>query len=358
MEKLKVMVVDHSVVNRVMMTDIINTTEFGSVVKSASNGSIAIEWLKQCSFDVIILGIEVLEEIGISYLKTMCSENQGLEILILSNRKTKSVELTLEAIKMGAIDFIVLPEEGRGSVSTIKMDLETAFTQIKMKQFLPRTNGAIKKEKQIIQPNNKKEFGKIDLVLIASSTGGPLALELVCQKLPPEFNKPILVVQHMPPDFTHVLATTINRKCQLSVSEAEDGDVIKPSSMYIAPGGRHMVVEEMSGQIPTIKLLDTPYYNGLKPAADILFESISKIYQGRNILVVVLTGMGNDGLQGVKSLKEKCHCYCIAQSEATCVVYGMPRCVTEAGLSDEVCDIDDIAYRMNQLDSSKEVRRG
>jgi two-component system chemotaxis response regulator CheB len=358
LEKLKVMVVDHSVVNRVMMTDIINTTEFGTVVRSASNIPIALEWLRQFPFDVIILGVSALKEIGVPYLKTIVNEYPDLEILILSDTKAGSVELTLEAVKSGAIDFIVRPEEGSTRASQFKLDLEIAFTQIRIKQVLPKTGSVIKEEKQIIQPVVKKMFKNIDLVLIASSTGGPAALEVVCQKLPIDFNAPILAVQHMPSEFTHVLATTIDRKCHLSVSEAKNGDQLKPSTMFIAPGGLHMVIEEGYGKTAVIKLLDTPYHNGLKPAADILFESVSKIYRGRNILVVVLTGMGNDGLGGVKILKETCNCYCITQSEATCVVYGMPKCVIEAGMSDEACNIEDIAYRMNQLVSNKEGYRG
>lgn len=361
MEKLKVMVVDHSVVNRVMLTDIVNNTEYGTLVKSASNGFIALEWLRQCELDVVILGIQALKEIGVSYLKTIGNDYPGLEILILSDTKPGSVELTLEAVKLGAIDFVLLPEDGMNSTRTFKADLETAFTQIRMKQFLPKSKSSksiLNEEKQAIQPDIKKAFGNIDLVLIASSTGGPAALEVVCQKLPQDFKKPILVVQHMPPEFTHVLATTIDRKCHLSVSEAKNGDQIKPSTMFIAPGGMHMAIEEGFGKTSVVKLLDTPYHNGLKPAADILFETVSKIYKGRNILVIVLTGMGNDGLQGVKLLKETCNCYCIAQSEATCVVYGMPKCVIEAGLADEVCDVQDIAYRMNQLALNKEGYRG
>lgn len=195
--------------------------------------------------------------------------------------------------------------------------------------------------------------GNIDLVVITSSTGGPLALDTVFSQLPTDVNVPILVVQHMPPEFTNVLAQTLNKKYNLDVKEAGEGDKVIPGRALIAPGGKHMSVSSAKGFGNEIRLLDTPYVNGVRPSADVLFHSVAKAYKGKNILAVVLTGMGSDGTQGIREMKEECNCYCITQSENTCVVYGMPKCVYEAGLSDEVGDLKEIAFRMYQIIRSR-----
>jgi two-component system chemotaxis response regulator CheB len=159
----------------------------------------------------------------------------------------------------------------------------------------------------------------IDLVVIASSTGGPAALETVFGQLPTDINVPILIVQHMPPEFTSILAQTLYRKYNQNVKEGSDGDEVKSGRVLIAPGGMHMVVCSSKGFGNEIRLLDTPYINGVRPSADVLFHSIAKEYKCKNILAIVLTGMGNDGTQGIREIKEECNCYCITQSEDTCL---------------------------------------
>lgn len=189
----------------------------------------------------------------------------------------------------------------------------------------------------------------IELVVIASSTGGPTALEKIFEHLPEDIDVPILIVQHMPPEFTRVLAQTLDKKCSIEVKEGVDGDVVKPGRVIIAPGGRHMTVSSAKGFGNEIRLLDTPYMNGVRPSADVLFHSVAKEYKGKGILAVILTGMGNDGTQGIREMKEECSCYCITQSESSSVVYGMPKCVYESGLSDEVIELKEIAFRMYQI---------
>ena len=199
-----------------------------------------------------------------------------------------------------------------------------------------------------------REQGHIDLVVIASSTGGPLALDAIFGQLPVDVKVPILIVQHMPPEFTNVLAQALNKKCKLEVREGNDGDKVKSGRVIVAPGGRHMVVSSAKGFGNEIRLLDTPNVNGVRPSADVLFRSVAKEYKGKNVLAVVLTGMGNDATQGIREMKEECNCYCITQSENTCVVYGMPKCVYEAGLSDEVGELKEIAFRMYQIIQGRE----
>jgi len=192
------------------------------------------------------------------------------------------------------------------------------------------------------------EFYRADLVLIASSTGGPDALKVICSELTEEVQRPFLVVQHMPPDFTGALARSLNKKSGLTIEEAKDGDVLEKGKMLIAPGGAHMILSA-NGIKKTVHMINAPYVNGVRPSADVLFRSVAENWVGSNVLAVILTGMGSDGVAGVEILKKKCNCYCITQSESTCVVYGMPKSVFEAGLSDEAVDLQHIAMRIKQL---------
>ena len=343
------------------MTEIVNKTEYGIATKSASGGQIALEWLSQCEFEVMLIEVYAIKEIGVESIRTIRRNYPRLEIIIMSDQNPESAQLTLEAMNMGAIDFI-MRESGESSVqSDIKTisEIDAVFTQIKVRQYLPIDNVDKAIEHKTTNVEIKKRFnGEIDLVLITSSTGGPIALEEICRHFPENFSKPVLIVQHMPADFTAVLAASFDKKFRASFSEGKTGDLIKNGQIIIAPGGQHMVIEEVFGKPPTIHLLQTPFVNGVRPSADVLFQSVANVYRGKNILVIVLTGMGNDGTRGVKVLKENCNCYCITQSERSCVVYGMPRCVFNEGLSDEVVDLNDIAYRINQIVSGKGATYG
>ncbi|HYE82406.1 MAG TPA: CheB methylesterase domain-containing protein [Clostridia bacterium] len=212
---------------------------------------------------------------------------------------------------------------------------------------IAEVNGSAAAERRLSRGSSGKEH--IELVVIASSTGGPTALDTVFSQLPADIKVPILIVQHMPPEFTGVLAQTLCKKYSLDVKEGSDGDRVEPGRIIIAPGGMHMTVSSSKGFGNEIRLLNTPYVNGVRPSADVLFSSVAKEYKGKGVLAVVLTGMGNDGTQGIREMKEECNCYCITQSESSCVVYGMPKCVYEAGLSDEVGELKEIAFRMYQI---------
>lgn len=187
-----------------------------------------------------------------------------------------------------------------------------------------------------------------DVLLIASSTGGPTALEVVLTGLNEHLDKPVLIVQHMPPNFTKIFAKALNQKCKLEVLEGSDGESLKNGRAIIAPGDFHMFLKGAYNNIK-IGLDQSGPVNCVRPAADVLFKSAAEIFAGRKVLAVVLTGMGSDGTNGVRELKEKCDCYCITQSESSCTIYGMPRSVYEAGLSDEVLDLKLIAGRITEL---------
>ncbi len=363
MNKLKVLLVDSSVIARMAILDAVNSTEYGIVERAASNGGIALEWLKQCSIDVVLIDVMIIRNEGIGILKMIKSNYSKIETIILSNDHPESPAITLESLKAGAMDFIQKPpEKGYETYrSELRAQVNTLFSQIVKKKSSDFSARAVLSEQKEPAPkneeiNNKKreKRGGFDLILIASSTGGPVALDTIFSAFSSEIHKPVLIVQHMPPEFTNLMANTMEKKYHLDIKEGKDGEILKKGQIVIAPGGRHMTVEVSRGAGSTIRLFDTENVNGVKPSADVLFKSAASSYKGKNILAIVLTGMGNDGTKGIIELKRNCNCYCITQSERTCVVYGMPKCVCEAGLSDEVADLQDIAYRIHKIVSEWE----
>lgn len=361
MEKLRVLVADGTVVSRKQITDAVNATEYGMVLHTAPNAQIALEWLKQSEIDLVLLDINLVRDEGIGIVRSIKATYPNLPIVLTSDKSPLNAALTLEAISAGALEFIL--KAGNSDIrlwlNRIKSELDTIFLQTKINQYLPTNTGT--GDKLAIKPDNieqKKEVSvlrgnmipnRFDLVVIASSTGGPIALDVICSQLPSNLGKPVLIVQHMPPGFTNILAVTLDKKYQPTVVEAKDGDLVQDGIVAIAPGGYHMVVGKPDEKGKKLMLTESPFVNGVRPAADVLFESVAKVYKGMNILSVVLTGMGNDGTKGVRELKEHCNCYCLTQSEDSCVVYGMPKCVVQAGLSDEVVELKHLAARITQL---------
>ena len=186
---------------------------------------------------------------------------------------------------------------------------------------------------------------KAELVLIAASTGGPPALEYILAFLTPDITAPIIIVQHIPQYFIEMLVLNFGAKSSLKVKVAELGEVPAPATVYIAPGGVHLGIDKSNRFIVD----DSPPIHGIRPAADRLFESVADNFMGRRVLAIVLTGMGSDGKKGLMHLKSKKDCYAIAQSESTCVVYGMPKVVVDAGMADKICELDFIPNEINFL---------
>lgn len=369
MKKLKVLLVDSSVLVRMAVLDMVNSIECSVIERTASNGSIALEWLTHSDMDVVLIDVMIIKKEGLDLIKRMKISSPEVEIIVMSSNHPESPVITLESLKAGAMDFIQKPGENEFEKhrSELRSQFNTLFMQILIKKFTevsessepaeikkPMTNKDISKVflEQRLEDNHGSKWeawGNIDLILIASSTGGPVALDIILSTFPVEFRKPVLIVQHMPPEFTHIMAQTLDKKYHLNISEGKDNRLLKDGEIIIAPGGMHMSVVEADGFEKAVRLLDTDFVNGVKPSADVLFQSIAATYEGKNILAVILTGMGNDGTRGITELKRSCNCYCITQSESTCVVYGMPKCVFEAGLSDEVVDLQDISFRIRQI---------
>lgn len=383
MGKLNGMVIDDTLVYRKVLSSILEETGLCRVVKSVASPIIALEWLEKLDIDIVLLDFHMPEMNGIDVLKIIKRDYPQIEVIMVSSGGEDSANLTLEALNNGALDFILKPqstdiEKNKKQIfNTIKILLsQIAIKKSRVENKFLDNETKVKAEKIIDHRDvkNEKELNKIykdmrernmtltkkikttkiikktkwhlpDLILIASSTGGPAALDSLFSNIDYFINRPIFIVQHMPKNFTNMLAKSLNNKNKyLNIVEASDNEDIIPGNVYIAPGGFHMVVENNK-----IKIIDGELINGVKPAADILFKSIAENYSNKKILSIILTGMGSDGLLGVKLLKEKTNCYSITQDEKSSVVYGMPRMVYENNLSDEELSIDLIYKRLKNI---------
>lgn len=369
MYKLKVLVVDDSLVYRRIISKAVEKTNIAVVDCTASSGITALERLEQRNIDVVLLDVFMPKMDGIETLREIKRKYSHIPVIMISSGGVDGAKITVEALRLGAMDFILKPTNGdmEKNMKIINRHLNLLFSQILLDKYIekgkpaPQTileesKGNIEIDKIIDtappSPPKKREPASrptslcgVDIVVMASSTGGPNAVEEVCKALGSDFSKPILLVQHMPPDFTRIFANFLAKRSRIQVKEAQEGDKIVAGQMLVAPGGYHMIVNSDF----TISLIDDEPVNGVKPAADVLFKSVAKAYAGKRVLAVILTGMGSDGTEGLRALKNACHCYSITQSEESSVIYGMPRSVDEAGLSDESVDLKDIGRRITEI---------
>lgn len=351
MDKLKVLIVDDTILYRKVLSTAVNNTGLGIATHTAANGIIALAHLQQRSFDVVLLDVVMPEMDGLAVLSVIKELYTDIVVIMISGEGPESAAYTLAALKKGALDFIIKPQEDSATknIAILQATLQALFVVVKVKKSGQVIQQILGKQSIVEQSKAiRTEQEKIDLIVIAASTGGPEALEKILTKLSTSFVQPILIVQHMPRDFTKVWAKMLDQKCPLQVAEAQDGDRIMPGQVLIAPGGQHMLVGHDGSEI-IVQLSDEPSIHGVRPAADVLFESVAKVCQGGSVLAVILTGMGHDGEEGVRAMKKGCQCYCLVQSELTCVVYGMPKSVVEAGLADEILNVEDMAERIQRL---------
>lgn len=350
---LRVLVVDDTVVYRKIVSDILGEMPNVEVVGTASNGKIAMTRIDQHQPDLLILDVEMPEADGLEVLAYIQRRKLKVGAVMLSSHTQKGSERTIQALELGAFDFIPKPEskaiaESRRAVQGDLSRVVGAFMRQREIQGLLRSrSGGVRPapprpaaKKPVIGRRSTGQPSHV--VVIGISTGGPNALKEVLPKLPADLGVPVLVVQHMPPVFTKSLADSLNNKCALEVVEGQEGQVVKPNQVVIAPGGRHMKVVMAPDKMRKIVRLTTdPQENGCRPAADYLFRSVAQVYGGR-VTAVVMTGMGCDGKLGMKLLKRQ-GAITIAQDEETCVVYGMPKEVIEAGVVDTISPLHGIA---------------
>ncbi len=383
-DPLKILIVDDSLIYRKFLSRVIEDIEGVELVAPAANGRIALSRLQVNPVDVVFLDMQLPEMSGLETLRRIREAHPEVGVIMISGEYASDAEVVIRALELGALDFLPkAPLEPEGnSVLALRKHLVTLFHQLQGRKNLhlakrmsrkqgrhpvqareaggllqSRTPGAECLQKvpaaaPAAAPVRSVHPARIDVVVMGASTGGPNALSAVLPKLPADIGVPILVVQHMPSFLTFSLAQSLNGKSALQVHEAVHGEPLSPGTVYVAPGGKHLLVKSRpAGSGPTrerfLALGEGPPENSVRPSADVLFRSVAESFEGHT-LAVLLTGMGNDGMKGVQALKGR-GCYCITQTAESCVVYGMPRAVDEAGLSDDRVPLDGMAERIERL---------
>ncbi|MGZ4787563.1 MAG: protein-glutamate methylesterase/protein-glutamine glutaminase [Terriglobales bacterium] len=344
MKRIRVLIVDDSLVVRRLVRDALSTDPELEICGVAANGRIAVSMIEQISPDILTLDIEMPEMDGLEVLRQLGTKGMTIPVIMFSTLTQRGAIATLEALALGARDYVTKPANV-GSVTTaietIRMELVPKIKALCGGAPIVKRAEALVPKLSFARPEAaRKVVGPIEVVAIGTSTGGPNALANVLPALPGDFPVPVLVVQHMPPTFTRFLAERLNRECQLRVAEAAEDQVLAAGQVLVAPGDFHMVVEQRGTRVH-LRTVHTPPENSCRPAVDVLFRSVARVYGGR-ALAVVMTGMGQDGLRGAEQLHEA-GANILAQDEASSVVWGMPGFVAQAGLAAKVLPLPQIA---------------
>jgi len=345
--KIRVLIVDDSTVVRHILSDIFKSEPTIEVVGSAANGKLGLAQFEILKPDLVTLDIEMPEMNGLETLAKIREKNKKIPVIMFSSLTQKGGIETLEALGLGATDYVTKPTNEAGGLSAAKASLREQILQ-KVLFF----GGREKREKLSVLDTSKTPLtstlarpslgtsSRVDIVAIGVSTGGPNALAEIFSKFPKNFPVPIVIVQHMPAYFTKVLAQRLSSQSVVQVQEGETGGTLRSGQALIAPGGFHMILQKNGNDIQ-VKLNEEAPENSCRPAVDPLFTSVSKCF-GPHVLGVVLTGMGKDGLRGSESIRQAGGDVFV-QDEATSVVWSMPRYVAEAGLASRVLPISGIA---------------
>lgn len=387
MGKIKVLVVDDTIVYRKIVSDILKELPDIELVGAASNGKTAIARIASLKPDIVTLDIEMPEMNGIEVLEYIKDNSIPTSAVMLSTLTQKGSDMTIKALELGAFDFISKPDKGTMAENMLKIreslipiikafkrqkgfrstlhnlsqsdqhadrDSSSHSTLISRPTSLSSsgTNLSVKSNINKLREDSKSTIIRPSTIIrrqtpssivgIGISTGGPKALAVMMPMLTTKLNVPILIVQHMPPVFTKSLAKSLDAKCALEVKEAENGEPLRPNTVFIAPGGMQMkIVAGGDGRTRNIKLTDDPPENSCKPSVDYLFRSIAEHYVGRST-AVIMTGMGSDGTKGLEHIKKNGGII-IAQDKESCTVYGMPKEPIESGMADVVVPLNQIA---------------
>jgi two-component system, chemotaxis family, protein-glutamate methylesterase/glutaminase len=330
---IKLLIVDDSAFMRKIISDMVAQMEGIEVIGIARNGVDALDSIGKLNPDIVTLDVEMPKLNGIKTLKEI-KRNYSIPVIMLSsNNKT---DTTIEALQIGALDFIEKPKDLNSDLEELKVELEEKIKSVlhSKPKFKKRKRHKVKEELSLFKKN-------IKIVVIAASTGGPKALVYLISRLPEKIKVPILIVQHMPKNFTTSFANRLDQESNIKVLEAEDRMNIQRNMVYLSPGDSHMTIRDGS-----IILNQDKKLHGVRPAADYLFQTAAKEY-GENTLGIVLTGMGKDGADGMVDIKNSGG-FNIAQSEKTCIVYGMPGSAVRKGVVHEIMDLEDISDALNK----------
>ena len=352
---ISVLVVDDSVVVRRLITDALGGAPDITVAGTAANGLLAQARIDQLKPDVVTMDIEMPQMDGITAVKELRKRHPHLPVIMFSTLSDAGASATLEALAAGATDYVTKPSNIGSIAESIAAVREQLVPRIRNLAggSRPRASGpgrpplrpstAAAPVRIPARPTAAARLGprgRVDLIAIGSSTGGPDALARLLNALPADLAVPIVVTQHMPPVFTRMFAERLNRSTPLRVVEAADGMELTAGTVYIAPGDRHLMLQRRAAGTVT-QLSGAPPENSCRPAVDVMFRSVAGLY-GPAVCAAVLTGMGQDGRNGAKLLRDR-GAEVLAQDEATSVVWGMPGAVVAAGLATEVLPLDKIA---------------
>lgn len=394
--KKKILIVDDSALMRRVFCDIINADDRFEVVNTASDGAEGFKYICEKEYDAVVLDVYMPRMTGLQMLEEMQRSHVSARVLMASTTTGEGAQETLDALTLGAIDFIKKPEnvanarvesfskffldllynvacapmprftgvtlvrgaESRTFTKRYDVNFHTTAEKFASSRAAASTQGQQARDGKVtpsfasravadladIKLRKVEHKGRNKIVAIASSTGGPRALQDVIPYLPEKFPVPVVLVQHMPKGFTASLASRLNEISPIEVSEAKDGEMLQKSHVYIAPGGVHLKIEKRKNEHYFV-MTDEPAREGVRPCANYMYESLEKCDYDE-IICVVLTGMGADGTAGIKDLDTKKHTYIIAQDQDTSTVYGMPKSIAATGLVSEVVPLEKIAEQI------------
>ncbi len=347
---VRVLIVDDSVVVRKLLCEALASSPEVEVAGIASSGAIALAKIPQLNPDVLTLDIEMPGLNGIQTLVEIRRLYPKLPVIMFSTLTERGAAITLEALSLGASDYATKPtnrDSLAGAMEQVRQELVAKITSLVDRRGQPVQVPALS------PPRRKPTGQRIDILAIGTSTGGPNALAAVIPHLPRDFPVPVVVVQHMPPVFTRLLAERLNSCSPLSVHEGENDKTLESGQVWIARGDYHLTVARKASGV-VLKLNQEPPENSCRPAVDVLFRSVAQVY-GPNALGVVMTGMGSDGARGAMHIREAGGAI-VVQDEASSVVWGMPGAVVGAGAVDKICPLSEISQEIIRRVTSSRVR--
>ena len=380
MEKdIKILVVDDTVTDRQILSKIIAGIENAELAGIAPNGRIALSKIAMKQPDLVLLDVCMPEMDGLETLSRIKAAYPHIDVVMISGIDQETAQTTVKALESGALDFVPKPTGPSPiqNMETLRVALSRLVSMARTRKYSRQARGLMPGTLQAPLPAPRSPApvappaplapvaplrppvrsaparriartpGRIDVVALGVSTGGPNALQELIPLMPGDLSVPILTVQHMPTMFTASLAARLDSVSAIRVVEAQDDDVIRDGTIYIAPGGRHMVVRRDRRSLNVIGLVDSPPVNSCRPSVDVLFRSVAMVYGG-HVLTVILTGMGNDGMAGVAAIRRKGG-YSLVQDEKTSVIWGMPGAIVEAELADEIVPLPKLAERITRV---------
>ncbi len=343
---MRTLIVDDSMLFRKVVRDTLADCPEVEVIGVASDGQTALERIAQFQPDLVTLDIEMPTVSGTQVLKELRTWKRRPEVIVLSATTEQGAFVTTQALRLGAFDFVLKPTGGtpEANIAELRRELLPKIEELQRRRQRMIYLAAGKVEPSADAPPPREaarrfDVSRIKVVGIGISTGGPAALAQLLPRLPGHLAVPLVIVQHMPPEFTRSLAADLDKSSTIRVCEARQGQVLEPGVAYLAPGGKQMKIRPDQGQA-LVELTDDPAERGCKPSVDYLFRSLAHTF-GKQAMGVVMTGMGDDGTLGCRLLKRH-GCPIVAQEERSCVVYGMPRQVIQAGLADLVVPLDQL----------------